>query len=52
MSVIQMRGGGDRHGGSSSLFGISGFGALVLGLIALGAVSAAYNACKVEVGTG
>jgi regulator of protease activity HflC (stomatin/prohibitin superfamily) len=31
---------------------ISGFGAVVLGLIALLAVVSAYNACKIEVGTG
>src|SRR6185312_6326968 len=31
---------------------VSGFGALGLGLVALGAVVATYNACKIEVGTG
>jgi regulator of protease activity HflC (stomatin/prohibitin superfamily) len=31
---------------------ISGFGALGLGLVALGLIVATYNACKIEVGTG
>src|SRR3954468_15219780 len=47
--AVEGRGGRD---GRRPFFLVSGAGALGLGLLGLGAVVAAYNACKVEVGTG
>jgi regulator of protease activity HflC (stomatin/prohibitin superfamily) len=46
------RGGRHNDDGRRPRFLVSGFGAIGLGLVALGAIVAVYNACRIEVGTG